>query len=163
MDASKKDTQQSEQLGEPPIETLPQASGTGRQWIWLVIFGLAVLVLAIGLIRMMRSGSDTRAGANEPIGGRAHDMSPGSEATLYLPGRDSVMVGVDERALDELISAISTPGDGAQTLIQAGRVFTVPNNTRVRIIAAGFAKMRVRILEGDKTMFEVWVPERWVR
>lgn len=73
------------------------------------------------------------------------------------------MVAVDEKALDELISAISTRGDDAQTLIQSGRVFTVPNKTRVRIIEASFAKLRVRIIEGDKIMVEVWVPERWVR
>ena len=81
---------------------------------------------------------------------------------LYLPGRDSVMVAVDEKALDELISAMSARGD-EQGLIQAGRVIAVPNNTRVRIIEASFAKLKVRILEGDNVMFEVWVPERWVR
>lgn len=112
---------------------------------------------------MMRSSRDTGVGADESISRSASDHSPGSEATLYLPSRPSVMVAVDEKALDELVNAISARGDDAQTLIQSGKVFTVPNKTRVRILDASFAKMRVRILEGEKTMFEVWVPERWVR
>ena len=71
--------------------------------------------------------------------------------------------GWDENSLDELINAIGTRGDEVQTLIKSGRVFTVPNKTRVRIIEADFAKLKVRIIEGDKIMAEVWVPERWVR
>ena len=82
---------------------------------------------------------------------------------IYLQGRSSVTVAVDEKALDELISAISTRGDDLDRLLQSGRVFVVPNKTRARIIETSFNKLKVRILEGDKVMHEVWVPERWVR
>jgi len=73
------------------------------------------------------------------------------------------MVAVDENTLDELINAMSTRGDEVQNLIRSGRVLTVPNKTRARIIEANFAKLKVRIIEGNKIMSEVWVPERWVR
>ena len=162
MEVSNEDRPQPAHDRETETEVQPtRESWLRRRWTWLVPLGLAVAVLAFVAINSMRSGPG--AGGDELTGRTASDRSPGSEVRLYVQGRDSVMVGVDEKALDELISAISTRGDEAQTLIQSGRVFTVPNKTRVRIIEARFAKLKVRIIEGEKTMFEVWVPERWVR
>lgn len=164
MEVSEEERQRLAQDGETLTEVQPnQESWVRRRWTWLVLLGLTVAILAIVSIIMMRPDSGTSAGGDGSISRTASDHSPGSEVTLYLQGRESVMVAVDEKALDELISAISTRGDDAQTLIQSGRVFTVPNKTRVRIIEASFAKLRVRIIEGDRIMFEVWVPERWVR
>jgi len=133
-----------------------------RRWTWLILLGLVLAIVGIVSV-IMQSGSGTRGGGDESIGRTASDHSPGSEITLYVEGRSSVMVAVDEKALDELINAISTRGDEVQTLIKSGRVLTVPNKTRVRIIEADFARLKVRIIEGDKIMTEVWVPERWVR
>ncbi|SRR6266496_250284 len=133
-----------------------------RRWSWLILLGLVLVIVAIvSTIRL--SGSGPQPGGDGAIGRTASDHSPGSEITLYVEGRSSVMVAVDENSLDELINAIGTRGDEVQTLIKSGRVFTVPNKTRVRIIEADFAKLKVRIIEGDKIMAEVWVPERWVR
>jgi len=164
MEVSEEERQRLAQDGETLTEVQPnQGSWIRRRWTWLVLLGLAVAILAIVSIIMMRPDSGTSAGGDGSISRTASDHSPGSEVSLYVQGRESVMVAVDEKALDELISAISTRGDDAQTLIQSGRVLTVPNKTRVRILEANFAKLKVRIIEGDKIMFEVWVPERWVR
>jgi hypothetical protein len=133
-----------------------------RRWTWLILLGLVLAIVGIVSV-MRRSGSGTRAGGDGSTSRTASDHSPGSEINLYVEGRSSVMVAVDEKALDELINAISTRGDEVQTLIKSGRVISVPNKTRVRIIEADFAKLKVRIIEGDKIMTEVWVPERWVR
>ena len=133
-----------------------------RRRTWLILLGVVLVIVGIVSV-IRRSGSGTRPGGNGAIGRFASDHSPGSEITLYVEGRSSVMVAVDEKALDELINAIATRGDEVQTLIKSGRVFTVPNQTRVRIIEADFAKLKVRIIEGEKIMAEVWVPERWVR
>ena len=133
-----------------------------RRRTWLILLGVVLVIVGIVSV-IRRSGSGARPGGDGAIGRFASDHSPGSEITLYVEGRSSVMVAVDEKALDELINAISTRGDEVQTLIKSGRVFTVPNKTRVRIIEADFAKLKVRIIEGDKIMTEVWVPERWVR
>ena len=133
-----------------------------RRWTWLILLGLVLAIVGIVSV-IMRSGSGTRVGGDGSISRTASDHSPGSEITLYVEGRSSVMVAVNEKALDELINAISTRGDEVQTLIKSGRVLTVPNKTRVRIIEADFARLKVRIIEGDKIMTEVWVPERWVR
>jgi len=133
-----------------------------RRWTWLIL--LAVVLVIVGIVSViMRSGSGIRPGGDGAVSKAASDHSPGSEISLYVEGRSSVMVAVDEKTLDELINAMSTRGDEVQTLINSGRVFTVPNKTRVRIIEANFAKLKVRIIEGNKIMSEVWVPERWVR
>ena len=159
MEVSNEDAPQSAHDRETGKEVRPtREPWIRRRWTWLVLGGLAAAVLVIVAIITMRS-SGPEGGESIRTSG---DHSPGSEVTLYVEGRDSVMVAVDEKALEELVSTISTRGD-AQTLIQSGRVFTVPNKTRVRIIEASFAKLRVRIIEGEKIMFEVWVPERWVR
>jgi hypothetical protein len=133
-----------------------------RRWTWLILLGVVLVIVGIVSV-IMRSGSGTRPGGDGAVSRAASDHSPGSEIILYVEGRSSVMVAVDEKTLDELINAISARGDEAQTLIKSGRVFTVPNKTRARIIEANFAKLKVRIIEGNKIMSEVWVPERWVR
>jgi hypothetical protein len=138
-------------------------SGIRNKSAWLIILGVALAIIAIVAIIVMRSGSGSETEGSGSISQTSSDHSPGSEVILYIEGRDSVMAAVDEGTLDELISALSTRGSEAQDLIQSGRVITVPNKTRVRIVEAGFAKLKVRIIEGDKIMHEVWVPERWVR
>ncbi len=132
-----------------------------RRWTWLILLGLVLVI--VGIVSVIRRFGSGTFGEDAAISRTSSDHSPGSEITLYVEGRSSVMVAVDEKALDELINAISTRGDEVQTLIKSGRVFTVPNKTRVRIIEADFAKLKVRIIEGNKIMTEVWVPERWVR
>jgi len=133
-----------------------------RRWIWLILLGVVLVIVGIVSV-IMRSGSGTRPGGDGAVSRAASDHSPGSEIILYVEGRSSVMVAVDENTLDELINAMSTRGDEVQNLIRSGRVLTVPNKTRARIIEANFAKLKVRIIEGNKIMSEVWVPERWVR
>lgn len=130
-----------------------------KKTVWVGIICLVLAVIAVVVIVARRGEPNAERGE---LAGRVSDRSPGSEALIYVQGRDSLLVAADERALDELMSEISNRGD-AQSLIQAGRVFAVPSKTRVRIVESGFAKMKVRILEGEKIMQEVWVPERWVR
>lgn len=73
------------------------------------------------------------------------------------------MLAGDEKAFNDLIDALSSGGDAVDGLIQSGKVFTVPNNTRVRILEIAMSKNKVRIIEGEKIMQEGWVHELWVR
>lgn len=138
-------------------------AGTRSKSALLIILVAAIAIIVIVAIVVMRSGSGGKAEGSGSISQTLTDHSVGSEVTLYIEGRDSVMAAVDEGSLDELIAALSTRSSDAQSLIQSGRVITVANKTRGRIVEAGFAKLKVRIIEGDKLMHEVWVPERWVR
>jgi hypothetical protein len=108
-----------------------------------------------GKSRSERNG----AAESEPISNR----SVGSEARLYLQGRDSVMLAVDEQALDDLINALFARDGSADSLVQSGRVIKVPNNTRVRIAGISSAKLKVVVIEGDHLLKEGWVSERWIR
>ena len=52
-------------------------------------------------------------------------------------------------------------------LVESGKVFSVPNNTRVLVLdyGGGFldsTKSKIRILEGPWTGTAGWVPEEWV-
>ena len=140
----------------------PAKQSIRKPWLWLVIVGVAVLVAAVFWI-VTRPDSSARVVVDEAAPRSAIDHSPGSEVTIYVQGRNFLTVAVDERAFDEMVNAISARGDSLDRLLQSGKVFTVPNKTRARIIEASFGKLKVRIIEGDKVMQEVWVPEPWVR
>lgn len=117
----------------------------------IVMAGIAFVIIRPGPKRAPQSVSRTRAA-----------QSVGTEVRLYLQGRNEINVATDEKTLDDLIRALSARTDEVQQLIQSGRVFTVPNDTRARIIETGFGKTKVRIIEGDKILSEGWVPEFWL-
>jgi hypothetical protein len=85
----------------------------------------------------------------------------GQEGRLDGSGSD-VPVAVDVKALDELYQVFAA-GDklGLLDLVTSGRVFGVPDNTRVLVIdRAGFlgSRLKVRILDGDQAGMAGWVP-----
>jgi hypothetical protein len=74
------------------------------------------------------------------------------------------LAAADERVLDELMNALATRDNSAiESLVQSGQALRVTNDTRVRILEFGRGKARVRILQGEYLMAEVFVPERWIR
>ena len=122
-----------------------------------------ILLAFLNLSGCVSSG-EPDSSKNSSIDIQASERSVGSDARLFLEGRNSIMVSVDEKAFSELINALSSDGDGGvERLIESGRVFTVPNNTRVRILEIATAKNKVRIIEGDQIMQEGWVHELWIR
>ena len=162
MDISRQN--EPESVNEPELTTVQpnRRSAYTRWWLWLGLAALTVVVIGTALM-IKRLASDTAPGEDAPSARRSSEHSPGSEVTIYLQGRNSVMVAADEATLDDLVAALAAKGEEVEKLVQSGRVFTVPNNTRVRIVEASFAKLKVRIIEGKKIMTEVWIPERWVR
>jgi hypothetical protein len=108
------------------------------------------------------SAAPSVAPADQPVAGGS--QGAGSDAQLYLAGRDSVMVALDEKALDEMLSAISTRDQPAlDALIESGRALKADNNTRVRVLETTTGRTKVRIREGPHVLAEGWVPERWLR
>jgi DNA-binding XRE family transcriptional regulator len=136
------------------------------RWTLAILVCLAVAILGVVFFIMRPNASNAPGSANgiEQLPGRATSVrAPGSELRLYIPAQSSIMLAADEKALDDLMNALSTRSGEVQNLIQSNRVFTVPNQTSVRIIELRSGKMKVRVLEGDKIMSEGWVPERWVQ
>jgi hypothetical protein len=63
-----------------------------------------------------------------------------------------------------MVAALSTVDDNRlQSLVDSGRVFTVLNNTKVRVLESELGKVKVRVLEGESVVMEGWVPDRWIR
>lgn len=126
-----------------------------------------VAAIALSLLASLALSGCISGGEPAPTSANANSAEAAgrgvdSEARLYLEGRDSVMVAVDEKAFNELINTLSYGGD-VVSLIESGKIFTVPNNTRVRILEIATAKNKVRIIDGDRVMQEGWVHEMWIR
>lgn len=100
---------------------------------------------------------------NSSINAETSERSIGSDARLFIEGRNEIFISVDEKAFNDLINTLSSGGAGVNGLIESGKVFTVPNNTRVRILGIAGAKNKIRVIDGEKIMREGWVHELWIR
>ena len=125
----------------------------------------ALLIGAVLLFSVSGGGGSTTPGAgnNIYIKTRASGAS-NAEKVLHIDGATSVVAAADERALDELMNALASRNNfGVDSLVESGRAFRLPNDTIVRILQYGGGKTKVRILQGEHLMTEVWVPERWIK
>jgi hypothetical protein len=106
---------------------------------------------------------------SDPRTGDAGDStsSPGaidSDATLNLPGQQSVSVAVDEESLNKLMTALSNRDSAElEKLNGSGKVLRVENQTRVKVLSRESGKIKLRISEGQFQFAEGWVLEAWVR
>src|SRR5262249_46088906 len=152
--------EENRQFAETEVSLAHQQSSNSswirRNWVWMALLLLAVVtVAALSVIKPSNSAKDV----DDPntASKDSNDHSPGSVVVLYLQDRKSVMVAVDEQSLDELVTALANT-NRVEQLVDAGRVFSVPNNTKVRVVEANFTKLKVRFLEGRWVMTEAWVP-----
>lgn len=146
----------------------PAKSRTRVQRKAVAVIGIVIIIsLAIVVITNWRSGSRSvrqQTGGSASKSGVPGSLAPGSETHLYLAGQDSILVALDERALDQVMTALSGRDTAAvDALVDSGRARRVPNNTLVRVLEIGTGKTRIRIVEGEQAMAEGWVPERWLR
>jgi hypothetical protein len=131
---------------------------------------IGLLVLVIGLIVVL---SLRRAGGPASIDGgqtgptsapRSSSKAVGSEVRLKVAELASVFVAVDTKALDEMIRAFSLKDNSkVENMVESGRVISIDNDTRARILEVNSGRIKARILEGPNAMVDVWVPERWVQ
>ncbi|HLF82831.1 MAG TPA: 6-pyruvoyl-tetrahydropterin synthase-related protein [Blastocatellia bacterium] len=132
----------------------------------LVAISVTLLIGALALFWFSsrgRSGSTKVSGSEAPAkaGGSA---TQGSEANLHIDGVTSILVSVDEQALNELMNALPAKDNSkVDALVESGKLLRIANDTRVRILETGAGKTKVRILQGGHSMAEGWVPERWLR
>jgi hypothetical protein len=87
----------------------------------------------------------------------------GAEAILDN-GVDTVLVAINEKALDELVKAANAKDQiGLNLMLLEGQVFLVPCGIRIRILDRGFATSKIRILEGDHYAKAGWIPYEFTR
>jgi hypothetical protein len=88
----------------------------------------------------------------------------GSEATIQAPDLNEVFLTIDKQADDEWTKAcIAKDYIGMAQMEAVGKVFAVPNGTKVLVIGSGFATRQVRILEGDAFGKSGWLPYEWLK
>ena len=141
--------------------------------VGITIVSLVLLIgIAIILMTMRRfnpaptSPRNVRTQQEASSSPRIASGSEGGEAEvrLYLAGKDSVMVALDDAAWDDLIAALSRRDEAAlESLVGSGRVLKVESDTRARSLQTTRGRIKVRILEGPYVMREGWVGERWLR
>lgn len=90
--------------------------------------------------------------------------SVGSKAVIRAPNLDIVYLAIDKESFDMWTKAcVAKDYIGMMQLEASGRVFSVPNNTKVLIIDRNFAIRKVRILEGDAFGKAGWLPYEWLK
>lgn len=82
----------------------------------------------------------------------------GSEAVLYLKGSEVVLLADSKPAYKQFIK-IQTAKDkhGFNQMVSAGKIFAVPNGTRVLILDLDLAAYEVRILQGEHKNRTGWI------
>lgn len=112
------------------------------------------------------SGGDGSAASPAAAATRGKAESPNmhGSVTLRVGGVPSLLVAVDEGALNELMSALPAKDDAKiDALVESGRLLRVANGISVRVLESAAGKTKVRILEGEHMMAEGWVSEQWIR
>lgn len=102
------------------------------------------------------------------LGGTTTETTPsapvGSEAFICVPDLDTAHLAVDEESMDLWTKAcVAKDYIGMAQLEASGRVFPVPNGTKVLVIDSSFAIKKVRVLEGDAYGKSGWLPYEWVK
>jgi hypothetical protein len=139
------------------------------RWVSGGVFGPAVLGLIVVAVIFIWVNSRSRPGGAAPGGGGTpskaqNSVTPGGEATLHLEGTTSILVALDEQALNDVINARAAKDSSRiDALVQEGKVVSVANDTGVRVLELSGGKARVRLLQGEHQMTEGFVPERWIR
>ena len=87
----------------------------------------------------------------------------GKDTRLFVKGLTSIPVAIDQSALDAYGKfAVARDRYGPQELILSGRIFTVSNGTRARVIERNLATTEVRIMDGPHQGKRGLVPYEWV-
>lgn len=88
----------------------------------------------------------------------------GSEATIQAPNLNEVYLAIDKETFDLWTKAcVAKDYVGMAQLEASGRVFTVPNGTKVLVIDSSFATRQVRVLAGNALGKSGWLPYEWLK
>jgi hypothetical protein len=124
----------------------------------------ALLIGAVLLLWLSGGGRSAPAVGNNLSVKTQTSVASNAEKVLHIDGATTVIAAADERALDELMNALASRNNSeVDSLVESGRAFRLPNDTTVRILQFGGGKTKVRILQGEHLMTEVWAPERWIK
>lgn len=82
----------------------------------------------------------------------------GSEAVLYLKGSDVVLLADSKSSYKQFVKIQAAKDKyGFNQMVSAGKIFSVPNGTRVLILDLDSAAFEVRILQGQHRNRTGWI------
>ena len=119
-----------------------------------VAIAVTLIVLMVLFFIATRTGCGGKRSTSGSGNSTSHAGRVGKIVRLRVPGAsssDPVFLGRTAGDLSALYKANRREGwAGATRLIAAGRVFTVPNGTRCKILDPGVFSTKVRVLEGSR-------------
>jgi hypothetical protein len=132
--------------------------------IAILLIAAAVVIALIATSNRDSADTSSQRPTATSASSSGGSLNIGSEARVAAGNRETIMLAVDQLALDEMVGALSAVDNNRlQSLVDSGRVFTVLRNTKVRILEIEPGKVKVRVLEGESVVMEGWVPDRWIR
>jgi lipopolysaccharide export LptBFGC system permease protein LptF len=142
----------------------PKHSFTLNQ-ILILAFGVLLLIcfLIVTISNKLRPNESRQTSASAQSGASTV-KSVGDEGKLHAGNLSTVTIAVDEAAYSQLDDVLIAKDEyGYQQLQLRGKIFSVENDARVLILENGFAKVRVRFLDGTKKGRDGWIPREWLR
>ena len=87
----------------------------------------------------------------------------GSVGYLNTPEGPTTIAAYDFEPLSQLATArLANDESRIKELSYSGKLFLVPNGTRVLVIENQNGGSKVRVLEGERLNQEIWVDAKWV-
>jgi hypothetical protein len=129
------------------------------------IAGLVMLFICVVSWLVIDSVSSPRP-SSPPDTPTPTGVPVGDEARLHSTDLDSISVCLDEEAFDRCTEVLLAKDEyGLYELVVAGRVFFVPNDTQVLVLAVRRSphSIKVRILGGEHAGRAGWVQSAWVK
>jgi hypothetical protein len=117
---------------EAPVEVQRKR---GKVTLIVILASILALVLLCVFLRVSGLGLRLIANIGPPIDGQT--------AFIRTPSGGPALFAVDQAALDEAVKGGDTEG-----MLKAGRIFLVPNGTRVKVIDADARGYTVELLDG---------------
>jgi hypothetical protein len=124
---------------------------------WLKDLLIGVLFAFGGIYLLMAIGSGAFSSKPPKQTPEVSIVPAGSEGRLST-GSSVIPVAVDEETLPDLKRAIAN-----NDLIGIGPIFTVNDDTLVRVSELGSGGLRVTVLNGSQKGRAGWVPFEWVK
>ncbi len=122
---------------------------------FFILCGVLVVLIIIGISMGTCPGGTTTE--------TTPSVTIGSEAFIRAGNLDTVYLAVDKQSMDMWAKAgLAKDYIGMAQLEASGRIFPVPNGTKVLVIDSSFTLRKVRVLEGDAYGKSGWLPYEWV-
>lgn len=121
--------------------------------------------MALGVAAIVISAINSPRVADRPnVAVPTKMIKVGDHVILEVPKANRIFLATTDDAWDELIDAENAASQELIVrLINQGKAFSLPNNSKATVIKTAFASMFVRISEGELSGNEGWIQREFVK